>query len=390
MEYRIHARRLNMARMAILAAALLAPGFAMADAGSGLVPAPDVLSDEARVQAYDTIWENMRIAVVDQESSAPGIWNNTNGATVDDSSVVYLMSFYDDGSFISGSGTIILGDDGQGRVLTAGHVVPLERVKDDDQSGLQDIVAFSTDGRILASLYPRLTGYDGLRVPDIDTLTPLDISSDVAVLEVSHFAEPDFERAWVAGAVRIAPEQPDRIIAISAGAGSAIANPGVSGASLRNADGEVIGILSYVYNPSDAPMTASGSTYLSRVSDGFASEPLDEKVAEAVGILIDEVADSDRPGRRTGGIGIGAPLIQEDVLRVLHAGPVTITDRIDSFHARMTGFPDHEMRSADVIGAGLEAYAASTTLDAESFAEWEWSPLAIMLGAIVLEPEEGY
>ncbi|MBW3243424.1 S1 family peptidase [Epibacterium sp. DP7N7-1] len=388
MELRTHARLLDMARMTVLAAALIAPNVAAADVG--MAPAPAVLSEAARDQAYDTIWENMRIAVGDQGRRAPELWQDDGATKADDKSVVYLLSFYDDGSFISGSGTIIIGDDGQGRVLTAGHVAPLERMNDGIETALQDIVAFSTDGRMLASLYPKLTGYNGFRVPDINALSALDISSDVAVLEVSYFADPDFEQDWMAGAVRIAREQPASIIAISAGAESAITNPGVSGASLRNGDGEVIGILSYVYNPSDAPMAASGSVYLSQLSSGFTADFLDQRITDAVDILIDEVADPDRPGRREGGIGIGAPVIQADVLRALHAGSVMVTSKVDHFHARLTGFPDHEMRSANIIGTGLKAYAASDTLDAASFTEWEWSPLTVMLDPISFSVEDGH
>lgn len=149
MAFRTHASLLDAARLATLAAALLAPttaGVGGVAHDPGMPAAPPVLSEQARSQAYDTVWENLRLAAIDQEAAAPEAWDRP-GRQAEDRAAVYLLSFYSDGTFLNGSGTIIRGEDGIGRVLTAGHVVPLEQGSKDETVRLQEVYAFSAEGR---------------------------------------------------------------------------------------------------------------------------------------------------------------------------------------------------------------------------------------------------
>lgn len=80
MAFRTHASLLDAARLATLAAALLAPttaGVGGVAHDPGMPAAPPVLSEQARSQAYDTVWENLRLAAIDQEAAAPEAWGSS-------------------------------------------------------------------------------------------------------------------------------------------------------------------------------------------------------------------------------------------------------------------------------------------------------------------------
>lgn len=165
-----------------------------------------------------------------------------------------------------------------------------------------------------------------------------------------------------------------------------LTNPGASGASLRNADGEVIGILSYTYHPGHAPIAAGGSNYLSQVFEHLDAGLVPDHVASAFKGLAQEVDSPHRLDRRAGGTGLGTPILQEEILEALVSGPVAPTGQGGNFYAHMTAFPDHEMRSAEVIAAGLEAYPAARNLDPATAVTYDWNPLGFELDAIISDP----
>lgn len=223
-----------LVRTSLLAACLFGPGMVRAD----LAPAPQT-------------WRAVE-AVMSQMGG--------NSRTIGhDPSSIYLVSLFEDGSLINGSGTIIRGEDGISRALTAGHVTSLQRAPEEGGAALSRVYSFSQEGAFLASLFPVVTGFDGLNPPDADHVSPQDVSSDVAVLEVEYFFDEAAEKLWAESGARLAPIQPSHLLSVLPSPDSILANPGISGGAMRNSEGEVVGVISYTHHEGDIRVTAGGT-----------------------------------------------------------------------------------------------------------------------------------
>lgn len=343
---RFHGRLLDAGRAGILAVALSASAPALAE---------EVFSGEARTAALETLWENAWMVVEEQLDVDPSVWEADNAPRADDSSVVFLMANYSDGGFKTGTGTVIRGDDGLNRVLTAGHVTPEVAMTDCGPAQLVEIMAFDIDGRPIANLELVMSGYDDRKDLLRKTVEARVIMDDVAVLEPYFFTDDAAYRTWNDMGVGIAEEIPDGILVASGGPDSLIFNAGVSGASLRNEAGEVFGIISYSYGGYDAENPERGSTYLEKVARQLdADDPwfISDRIEETTEFL----DNMDSPARRPGAVGVGAPILQREILEALHIGGVTPARPGAGIEGRIVGFPDYELRMEDAKIVSLAAY----------------------------------
>lgn len=378
MTCRLHARHVDAARLAILGVALSASA---AWANDPFSAAPDVLGPEARAFASQTVTEAMKNAwekTFSEDLVIPGTMALPSDLA--DRSTVFLFPVFSDGKgYHAGSGTIVEGSFEFSRVLTAEHVAPLTRRGDDGEIlDLVSVLAFGADGKPLASLQPVLLGGGGKADPF--NLMAEEVMGDVAVLQPQHFASETALREWNDRAAQVASVQPAELLALTTDAASKALNSGISGASVRDGNNQIIGVITHAFGtiPSTT-IEMGGSAYMERL-DGQLREGGDPFGQKTRLWAIDAAArEHPSENRKAGGLAVAAPIVQEEVLQFLGVGPITAVEKIGPFHAKATGFPDRELITTRLIASPMEAFPAPRNLDPDKAMAFGYKDEALVL-----------
>ncbi|WP_027234160.1 trypsin-like peptidase domain-containing protein [Leisingera caerulea] len=353
MPVKLHARSIDAGRMALLGLAI-STSVAQADPFEAAVP---VLTDAARAALSGEIAQTIQDAVVATHKAMPAGEDRAADGHAADPASVFLMAWYDNGTVRSGTGTIISHQDGDAKVLTAGHVT---RIWDPSGGELVEILAYSHSGQALAVLQPELIGHEGI---DGSSMTVESLAMDVAVLTPVHYATPEVKASWNSWGREIAPVQPGELMMVTAGHATQLLNQGASGSAILDGEGRVVGVLNAAYHLSDAEIGPGGSEFLERAAartdaDG---DPFD------VGTSFEDaktiVSEENRAARMKGGLGIATPIVQTDLLQALGAGDVSIREQDHAFYGAVSGYPDSELRSETVTVTSLPNYPVSASFD---------------------------
>ena len=312
----------------------------LSDTPEGFVEAQDVFGSMVRNMSSGNLSSDMRFAAGISLSSDKNVTRER--PDVDDSNVFILVK-YENGAVATGTGTVILGDDGMGRVLTASHVA-------ETSSPIDRIVSFTADGRAAAILE---TVHEGNHGADPANLHPRDVQGDTAVMEARLFASEKAKAGWNAMGVRISPIQSDHIMAVTFGQDNTLANSGLSGGSLRLANGDVVGMMNYVFYPED-PRPVPVSEFLERARFLLMAEGDTLGVRDALAVMSVNPPES---ASYVGGMGIATPIVDKEVLAALHVSGVRVNDALPPFSGTISGYPKNELRSADVIVTPLQGYS---------------------------------
>ena len=81
--------------------------------------------------------------------------------------------------------------------------------------------------------------------------------------------------------------------------------------------------------------------------------------------------NTDSESRRPGAVGVGAPLLQREVLAALHVSNVRAAPAGADVDGRIVGFPDYELRREDAKIISLSAYPVPHQISAETLAQNE-------------------
>lgn len=266
----LHAACLGAAKAAALLSLLSGAASDLSENVFRDMPAPDLIG--TAYQEDPDLWSSVGSAFSSYYAKASPSWvsdlpRDSGGPEV------WLLAVYDDGSVSTGTGTVVLGDDHQARVLTAGHVSPWDLLIEDEEGGMSQVslvetFAFSPSGEVLARLETSFISY---RDAEHEAETAAELSEDLAVLSVTHLSPDVTAEEWVARGVRIAADQPEWVMMVMPDINGTTMNPGISGASVRNLRNEVVGVISYSFSDFDRISYAEDADFLSRVRSGVSA-----------------------------------------------------------------------------------------------------------------------
>lgn len=343
---RFHSRLLTPAAIALLASFVGASNFNLHPQS-----VQDLLGPEIRNMVTDDIIDAFVAALKAEQNHGVSLNLPSKGM---DQSDVFLIARYVDGSSFIGSGTIIQSERQDNMVLTAAHVVS---GKSDDRGNtidLESVVAFSRDGSALAHLSPIVIGFN---TSDILDTSPASIVSDVAVLRPSTFADQEAEQNWQTIGAPVAQTQYGQVMLALSDRSEPLFNGGASGASLRDEDGAVVGLITHRIASSKMETRKVDLGYLDQIAhsimmdgDPLSSGPMAQSVRRFLSVL-------DGDDLIIGGLGVITPILQTEVLDALGVAPVNIVEGGNPFMGTMSAYPSAQVASAGVVISPLNGFA---------------------------------
>ncbi len=353
---RIHAKILDMKKAAGLAAAFLAfgaEGMTNVDASvAGYLPAPSRvdtslfswISAEGADDRFGYAFTRMIEAGKEDPDLRPEAGSApTHGVT--DPSVVFLLSERSNGTYSTGTGTIIKGSDGKGRVLTAAHVLFPK-----DGMTLTKVVAFDGQGRALAEVSPVMSYFDATRRAGFHASN---VMNDIAVAEPVAFFSAEDSSAWNARGVRIAQDQPAHPLFMATAHGTTALNGGMSGATLRNASDEVVGIITHAVPIEIEHAQISGSAFI----EAMIKQDVRNEFSDPVASLL---LGRQQTASRINDVAAAAPILNPEILEALRVFGVDANPNIGAFEARFSGFPVYDGVSGHAFVTPMVDYEAET------------------------------
>lgn len=346
MNGKLHARCLDIGRLALIGLA----------ASATIAAADPFASVEGQISQSDSL--DLAIMLASQlpagdmlslagTSAAPTEAESTRGA-------LFLMSLYEDGSIVLGTGTVVKSSVGAtARVLTAGHVAALEMAE--TGSELSETLAFDASGKFRAVLGPTVISGTGPTTSELDASK---IAADMAVLEVLDLAPDISEAEWTSLGREIAPRQSEGLMIAQPESGSLAANPGLSGASILDAEGRIIGVASYSAHLTTDARGPGGSAYLTQVIAGISPASDLDFLLPTLNLDLQGLQGNDRDGRRRDGILIATPIVHEEIIDALGADVEIVPSQEGVHQGTVTGFPDRELRSTSVGFVEMQAISA--------------------------------
>lgn len=272
--------------------------------------------------------------------------------THEDPATVYLwVTDKKTGAVVSsGAGTIIAGTHDTHRVLTAFHVLDKRR----DPENLA-VTAFSSTGRAIATMAYADAAVSPDQWPRMRNVRdPQGAAGDQAVLAVETLMGGETTASWNARAVELAPFQPETFLVLAPAATDATLSPGVSGGSVRNSAGHVVGtmVMSSGTHP-DTPEARPQNLSLVRAAEahfGLSYVSGRDDVTNAV----------------ANAVAIAVPVIHPRVLDALGA-QTKPTQVLEAFKAEVFGFPDGyalktEVHASRLGNARVEPYFTQESL----------------------------
>jgi S1-C subfamily serine protease len=274
-------------------------------------------------------------------------------------SSLFLLVEYENGELQQGSGTVIRGQVGLARVLTAAHVVPPAVEDTDGPSPLKRIVAFDGEGRRVAELGIAFSG-----APDygIDH-GQFRASADMAVLNVVSFAAGEDRSNWNQRALPLARQQSTRFSLLYQDPGTAVVNSGMSGGAMLTPDLEVSGVVIQTMMRSED--TAAGP------KSHFSTAMLEAGNLEEDLKSLMETRLTD-PGKVGAGLTLALPVAHGEVIEALGLNAGDITHRASDTSRRIiVGYPASDCRATMVKALepgllGIPPLDADWVLDAEA------------------------
>ena len=347
MASRLHARCLDAGRLALIALA----------ASSSLAAADPFQDSISQIEGATSLELAVEIGAHLSAGTLVNLLDQPLQTAGDDPlrGVLFLISIYEDGMMVTGSGTVVRSDIGAtARVLTAGHVTALEAPA--SGAALVEVLAFDTEGRFRAILGPKVLSGSG---PGDSPARAESVASDMAVLEVLDLAPELREDEWTALARTVAPRQSEGLLLLQPGAGSMIANPGMSGAAVFDANGEIVGVASYAAHLESDKLGEGGSDFLSRLTSDIDPLSPTADVGAALSQELEAVQSPNREGRKHNGIILASPVILDEILEALGASVAEVNHVGGGVQpALVAGFPDRELRSEPVGFLELDLISA--------------------------------
>lgn len=348
---RLHAKSLDKKKMVLLAGALLAftANAVVNRPVDGFLPAPSSLGSfldqrwelPAKDENLGEAFKSATFRGKEDESLRP-VMNQT--LAVSDPSVVFLLSKNADGSLSMGTGTIIKGDNGFQRILTAAHVM-----KPQDRGTPLWIVAFDGEGKALAEVAPVIMAFN--EAQHGGNFHASVAMNDIAVAVPISFFSEEARDTWAQRGARISKDQPAHPLFIASHKGDTTMNGGMSGASLRNDHGEVVGVFTHGTHIKGDYADTGSSLFLMKMYDQDDGHVFESQIQ----MLMMNRALSEKNGN---GFGIAAPVLHPEILTALGVEGVQENPRIEAFEAEISGFPDAEGVTGQTYVTPMKDYEA--------------------------------
>ena len=280
---------------------------------------------------------------------------------------VFLLSLsdIDDGLVEAnfGTGSIVRGDDGRRRILTASHVV-----RPHGQDATREVLAFDYLSKPLGIMTAVYMGSREARAIDRESDAPDPISGDIAVLAPVRLFGRDAVDIWNAAGLELAERQSSTLFTIFPAmgeAGSAVIGDGASGAAVLDENDRVAGVISQKLPLGGLDLELGRPAYMDRLETAVGMAGIEGLRMDAT-ITVIEASRGVR--RMPVAAGIALPVSGREARRAL--GIDREPERLDRPGYRyglMAAFPQGHCRSSRLVISGLEGLELPA---ANSDAEW--------------------
>ena len=358
--------------------AVLIGAVALAMAGQAMAGDASYVPPELRSASPEDFWAGADaiLAAGVGVSASPGVTPDAECFGGHDAqasrAALFLISIYDGDRVGQGSGTIVAGS-GRGsadRVLTSGHVVATQVTQDDGSfQTLVEVLAFDSSGRLLGSMQPILSGDRG---PDENGHEIVHVLNDLAVLEMTEFADAAAEADWNGRGLQISPVQGSSAMVITTDSSSDLLNRGLSGSAVLDSENRISGVANYVIHQGDAPQGSATGAWSERASRSMQGE------IDWLSLMLADISSSLRAGtngdRHTGGLLIAPAVHQAELLEHLGVDPKDVTREHREFAGTMAGYPGWECRSGEIKASPMTGWAMPDAFDPGLAEFYEYGP----------------
>jgi hypothetical protein len=263
-------------------------------------------------------------------------------------SVVMLQGIFQNGERIDvalGSGTIIVGDNGERSILTAAHVTDMAAGE------LQELIAYNHEGLAIGSFQVSFAATSGFGAEPEDGADK--IFEDIAVLHPIELYGHTGEELWQSGGLKIADQQSRSVLTAFADTSndrSFAISKGMSGASVINAEGEVIGVMDQKLVVSEDMRQYHKGSYVNSLTNDHNLGYLSDNVLDMQEIIQDFAANT---ASFEDAIALALPVVNDQALMRMGYDPEDITLKRmgeDEFaRAQSAGFPSASCQSMDIV-----------------------------------------